>query len=151
MSNSNRPKFTYNYPRMLVTVDVVAFLKDANSESYKVLLIERANEPFKNSYALPGGFPEMHERLIEAAQRELLEETGLKSVHLTQLQAFDTPNRDPRDRNIAIAFTTMLTDHPMLKAGDDAASADWFPIEQLPPLAFDHAEIICAAKNFWKI
>lgn len=152
MRSNNIPEtFTYDYPRMLVTVDIVAILKNPNSTLYKVLLIKRANNPYKDSYALPGGFPEMDELLKDAASRELAEETGLTNVHLTQLQAFDAPNRDPRDRNIAIAYTTMLIEEPVLQAGDDAAFADWFPLNNLPPLAFDHADIIRTARTFWKI
>jgi 8-oxo-dGTP diphosphatase len=134
--------YSYNYPRMLVTVDSVVFL-DNNDDPLRILLVKRGNDPYKGAYALPGGFPEMDELLVDAAKRELLEETGLSGVELKQLAAFDAIGRDPRDRNIAVVyfgFTT--TSNCKLIAGDDAAEAQWFPINELPPLAFDHKEVI---------
>jgi 8-oxo-dGTP diphosphatase len=132
---------------MLVTVDTVVFLKSPNNPLH-VLLIKRGNDPFKNQYALPGGFPEINELLIDAAKRELLEETGLANIELTQLTAFDGINRDPRDRNIAIAFIGYTSpENSTLKPGDDAIEAEWHPINNLPPLAFDHEEIIEFAKS----
>jgi 8-oxo-dGTP diphosphatase len=127
---------------MLITVDTLIFLR-IPSDIDKILLIKRKNEPYKDQYALPGGFPEMDELLEDAAKRELYEESGLKGINLSQLAAFDAIGRDPRDRNIAVAFygfTSLL--NSTLHAGDDAAEAQWFPLNALPPLAFDHAEII---------
>jgi 8-oxo-dGTP diphosphatase len=132
--------YTYKYPRMLVTVDIVIFLK---TNSLKILLIKRAHDPFKGDFALPGGYPNHKEPLLDAAKRELFEETGLQGIELTQLGVFDSINRDPRDRTISIAYYG-TTDHSNSKisAGDDASEAEWFPITSLPKLAFDHSNII---------
>lgn len=139
--------FTYRYPRMLVTVDALVFLKD-NSGINKILLIQRKNYPFQGYYALPGGFVEMNETLKDAATRELFEETGLKGVELTQLGAFDKPDRDSRDRNICIAFYGFTTpDNSEISGGDDAENAEWLDLNKLPQLAFDHTEIIQIARN----
>lgn len=141
-------EYVYKYPRMLVTVDTVIFLKDSKDLFTHILLIKRKNNPFKGYYALPGGFPEMDELLCNAAIRELHEETGLTGVELQQLGAFDKIDRDPRDRNIAIAFWGFATnENSRISAGDDAEKAEWFPVESLPPLAFDHSEIIRVAKK----
>ncbi len=141
-------EYCYQYPRMLVTVDTVIFLKDPEGSFTHILLIKRKNDPFKGHYALPGGFPEMDELLCDAANRELQEETGLTGIALHQLGAFDKIDRDPRDRNIAVAFCGFTsTDNAQISAGDDAEKAEWFPLESLPPLAFDHAEIIRAVKE----
>ena len=134
--------FAYPYPRMLVTVDTLVFLKSPG-KVIQILLVKRGNDPFVGAYALPGGFPEMDELLVDAAKRELSEETGLTGVELQQLAAFDAIGRDPRDRNIAIAFYGFTTpNNCTLTAGDDAAEAGWFPLNALPPLAFDHQQII---------
>ncbi len=140
--------FTYKYPRMLVTVDTLVFLKDYSNNPHKILLIQRKNDPFQGSYALPGGFVEMDEPLKDAAVRELLEETGLKGVELILLSAFDKIDRDPRDRNICIAFYGFTTtNNSSVLGGDDAENADWFSLDSLPPLAFDHSDIIKFARN----
>jgi len=134
--------YTYKYPRMLVTVDIIVFLNN------NILLIQRKNEPFKGFYALPGGFVEMNETLKEAASRELFEETGLKGIELTQLSAFDKVDRDPRDRNISIVFYGFTTnENSSILGGDDAENAQWISIDNLPKLAFDHNEIIEYSKR----
>lgn len=139
--------FTYEYPRMLVTVDAIVFLKDTTN-NYKVLLIERKNDPFKGQYALPGGFVDMNETLKDAATRELYEETGLKGVELHQLFAFDSIDRDPRGRNLCVAFYGFtLPNNSSVTASDDAEKAQWFDINNLPELAFDHKKIIHLAIN----
>lgn len=131
---------------MLVTVDAVIFKVGINYRPTHLLLIERGNEPFKGHFALPGGFPEINELLADAAARELLEETGITGVELKQIGAFDDIDRDPRDRNIAIAFWGVVSDDKVSPtAGDDAAKAQWFPLDNLPPLAFDHSKIVKAA------
>lgn len=141
-------EYNYQYPRMLVTVDSVIFLKDFRDLFTHILLIKRKNNPFEGYYALPGGFPEMNELLCDAAKRELLEETGLAGIKLNQLKAFDKIDRDPRDRNIAIVFWGFTNnENSHIVAGDDAEKAEWFPLESLPPLAFDHGEIIRVAKE----
>jgi 8-oxo-dGTP diphosphatase len=133
--------YTYEYPRAALTVDCVVFGFDESE--LKVLLIERALEPFKGRWALPGGFVRVEETLDEAARRELAEETGLKNVFLEQLYTFGTVDRDPRERVVSVAYFALvkLSDH-RAKAATDAANADWFPISKVPKLAFDHADIL---------
>ncbi len=134
--------FTYDYPRMLVTVDALVFLKEA-SKNYKILLIERKNNPYKGHFALPGGFVDMDETLKDAATRELQEETGLQGVELHQLYAFDAIDRDPRGRNLCVAFYGITSpENSKVTANDDAEKAQWFDINNLPRLAFDHSEIV---------
>ncbi|HSO85584.1 MAG TPA: NUDIX hydrolase [Draconibacterium sp.] len=132
--------FTYNYPRAALTVDAIVFVKEKNS--FSVLLIERAREPFKNKWALPGGFIEMDEILEAACKRELMEETGLKVERMTQFKTYDAIDRDPRHRTISVIYYTELNKKQLVKGGDDAARAEWFPISDLPELAFDHKQIL---------
>jgi 8-oxo-dGTP diphosphatase len=133
--------YTYEYPRPMVTVDAVVFRMNENST--EVLLIQRGHFPFKGMWALPGGFVDMEETLEEAIVRELEEETGLKVVELTQLHAYSEIHRDPRGRNISITFFGLAgSDNTSIKAGDDAADARWFPIDQMPELAFDHKKVV---------
>ncbi len=135
--------YCYEYPRMLVTVDAVIFRTDTQGPPVECMLKERKTHPYKVCYALPGGFPEMNELLSDAAARELKEETGLDGITLKQVGAFDRVDRDPRDRNISVAYLGFASaDSPLPNAGDDAATASWFPLNNLPPLAFDHAEIL---------
>lgn len=132
---------------MLVTVDAVVFMSNGSSLE-KILLIKRGNDPYKDHFALPGGFPEMNELLLDAAKRELFEETGLSNVNLFQLGAYDAIDRDPRDRNISVAFYGVTqVNNSSLMAGDDASEAKWFELNKLPPLAFDHKMIIEDAIN----
>jgi len=126
--------------KIFVTVDAVVFRKTANN--HRLLLIKRKNEPFKNAWALPGGFVEEEEDLETAAKRELQEETGVIINQMEQLKAFGIPGRDPRQRTVSIAFMAFADDTHVAKAADDAAEADWFPIDDLPELAFDHLQII---------
>ena len=137
--------FEYKYARPALAVDCVVFGLDAD---LKVLLIERGLEPFKGSWALPGGFVEMNESLDEAARRELEEETSLKNIFLEQLYTFSAPDRDPRDRVVSAAYYALvrLSDH-RLQAATDAKDARWFDVSELPTLAFDHAEILQMAKE----
>ena len=132
--------FTYKYPRAALTVDAIVFVKE-NKSTY-ILLIQRGNEPFKNMWALPGGFIEMNETLETACKRELAEETGLLVEKMTQFKTYDDINRDPRHRTISVAYFTELNEQKAVKGGDDAARAEWFPVSDLPELAFDHAQII---------
>ncbi|MFY9150954.1 MAG: NUDIX hydrolase [Prolixibacteraceae bacterium] len=128
---------TYHYPRPAVTVDAI-LISNRNS----VLLIERGREPFLGKWALPGGFIDMDEELDQACRREVEEETGLKVGEMKQFRAFGGVNRDPRHRTISVLFYTFLENEPIPLAGDDAAKAQWFPVGQLPELAFDHANIL---------
>lgn len=129
--------YTYTYPRPAVTVDAV-LIGNRNS----VLLIERGREPYKGKWALPGGFIELNESLEEACRRELEEETGVRIGELKQFKAFGAVDRDPRHRTISVIFYTFTEDELIARAGDDAAKVQWFPITQLPELAFDHQQII---------
>jgi 8-oxo-dGTP diphosphatase len=132
---------TYQYPRAALTVDCVVFGFDDGE--LKVLLIQRGLEPFKGRWALPGGFVRVDETLDHAARRELNEEAGLKDVFLEQLYTFGDVDRDPRERVVSVAYYALvkLSDHKA-KAATDAANAEWFPVSQLPKLAFDHADIV---------
>jgi 8-oxo-dGTP diphosphatase len=139
---AEKKKYVYNWPRPMVTVDAVVF--DASGTSPKVLLIKRGNEPFKGQWAFPGGFVDMDEELEDAAARELAEETGLTGIKLTQLYTFGRCGRDPRGRNITVAFIG-ITKENKIKSGDDAAEAKWFDIDDLPEMGFDHNEVAAVA------
>lgn len=132
--------YNYQYPRAALTTDAIVFVKE--KELTFILLIKRGGEPFKNQWALPGGFIEMDETLETACKRELLEETGLVLKKITQFKTFDSINRDPRHRTISVAYFAELDVKKEVKGGDDAAMAKWFPIDNLPELAFDHLQII---------
>ena len=142
--------FSYKYPRPAVTTDCVIFGFDG--KQLHILLIERSRDPYKGTWALPGGFLEMDETAEEGAARELYEETHVKDVFLEQFHVFSAVNRDPRERVITIAFYALIRqcDYQIL-AGDDAARACWFEVDELPPLAFDHDEIISKAREHLKI
>jgi ADP-ribose pyrophosphatase len=129
--------YSYNYPRPAVTTDAIII-----SPQNTVLLIERGKEPYKGAWALPGGFVDMDEELEIACQRELEEETGIKLHGLKQFKAFGGVNRDPRHRTISIVFYAFAESEIVAIAGDDAAKARWFPLDQLPELAFDHGLIL---------
>lgn len=128
-----------------VTVDAVIFYRKV--DILKVLLIKRKNEPFRDQWALPGGFLEENETLAEGAKRELEEETGLKLEKLQQIGAFGTPGRDPRGRTISIAFLALIDIEAKVKASDDAVDSNWFSFNDLPDLAFDHQKIISEANS----
>jgi 8-oxo-dGTP diphosphatase len=136
--------FTYKYPHPAVTVDCVVFGLDDGE--LKLLLVRRKFEPFARKWALPGGFVQIDEDLETAAFRELREETGVKDLYLEQLATFGSPDRDPRERVISVAYLSIvnLFDHG-LSADTDASEAAWFPVEELPGLAFDHKLVIQTA------
>lgn len=118
----------------------------------EVLLIRRKNPPFEGKWAFPGGFVDMDETLEESALRELREETGLQNIDLRQLEAFSDPDRDPRARVITVAFYGFSeSDMDKVTGGDDADRAEWFRIDDIPPLAFDHALILEKALQKAKI
>lgn len=132
--------YTYKYPRPALTVDSIVFSKENNSTF--VLLIQRGNEPFKDKWALPGGFVNMDELLETACRREMEEETGLKMDKMKQFKAFDAIDRDPRHRTISVVFSAELSQKQEVKGGDDATHAKWFSLSELPELAFDHQQIL---------
>ena len=132
--------YSYKYPRPALTVDAIVFFQ--NQRKTYVLLIERGNEPFKNKWALPGGFVNMDELLETACIRELQEETGLKVTQMQQFKAYDKIDRDPRGRTISVVFSARLNNEQKVTGGDDAAHARWFSLDELPPLAFDHQKIL---------
>ena len=138
-----RKKYAYDYPRPMVTVDGALFR--LREECIELLLIQRAKAPHAKAWALPGGFVNMKEPLENAVAREIAEETGIKDIpFLVQVGAYGEPKRDPRGRVISVAFAGIVAGrNTRPEAGDDAADALWFPIENLPPrLAFDHPAII---------
>jgi 8-oxo-dGTP diphosphatase len=138
-------KYTYDYPRPSVTVDIVIVTSEPTP---RVLLIRRKKAPFAGCWALPGGFVNMDESLEAAAQRELREETGVAAKKLVQLHAFGEPRRDPRGRVISVAYLAVV-DPAKLKphADDDAAEVDWFSLTRPPKLAFDHKDILACARQ----
>jgi 8-oxo-dGTP diphosphatase len=145
MGKSRPQKFTYDYPRPAVTVDLVIVSED---EDPRTLLIRRKHDPFAGMWALPGGFVEMHESLDAAARRELYEETGIKVEQLEQLHTFGDPERDPRGRTISVAYLAIMDAAKLEpRAQDDAAEVGWHPLRRPPALAFDHAEILACARR----
>lgn len=129
------------FDRPSVTVDVVIF--SLVQDELKVLLIKRQSPPFANMWAIPGSFVRIDESLEEAAVRALADETGVRDVYTEQLYTFGTPRRDPRTRVITVAYFALVP-HDAIhhQAGRDASETSWFSTSQLPPLAFDHAEIV---------
>jgi len=129
-----------------VAVDAIVF-GYSKSDGVSVLLIQRKYEPFKNQWAIPGGFILKNESLEEAVKRELQEETGVGVNYLEQLYTFGNPVRDPRGRIISVAYFGLVktTQYQKLKASTDAENAQWFSIKKLPVLAFDHKEILDTA------
>jgi len=136
--------YTYEYPHPAVAVDIVVLSVDASLSDLQVLLVRRGDDPFKGALALPGGFVNLDEDLDAAAARELREETSVDCFHLEQIGAFGRPDRDPRERVISVAYMALVCrDACEVRAGSDAASAEWYPI--IRDLAFDHLVILTAA------
>ncbi len=141
-------KYCYDYPRPAVTADVVA-LAGKKEEEISLLLIKRKKPPFLDTWALPGGFAEMDEDIEDTAIRELEEETGLKGIEVHQIGAFGKVGRDPRHRTVTVAFLSCLDRKAIVEANDDASDAQWFPLNDLPTLAFDHADIVKQGVELW--
>lgn len=137
-------KYHYKYWHPCVTTDCVIFGFDGRK--LNVLLIERGLDPYKGRWAFPGGFIKEEESALEGAKRELKEETGLTGAYIKQFHAFSAPDRDPRERVITIAYYALVRLQDV-KAGDDAAKAQWFDIDNIPSLAFDHDKILREAQK----
>jgi 8-oxo-dGTP diphosphatase len=131
--------YTYQYPRPAVTADMIVLTDEPEPQ---ILLIQRGDEPFKGCWAFPGGFMNMDETTEQCARRELKEETGLDIEEVQQVGAYSTVDRDPRGRTITVAYITHVPQILPVTGLDDAAEAKWWPINALPPLAFDHAQIL---------
>ena len=131
-------KYSYKYPHPSVTTDCVIFGFDGGK--LKVLLVERGLEPYKGRWAFPGGFVKMDESCEEGALRELEEETALKGTYVQQFHTYSDPNRDPRERVITVAFFALVRIQEV--EADDANKAQWFAIDEVPQLAFDHDVIL---------
>ncbi|MCB9114074.1 MAG: NUDIX hydrolase [Caldilineaceae bacterium] len=147
--------FAYQYPRPAVTVDIILFV--FQQDQLRVLLIRRANDPYKGKWALPGGFVGEQENLYDAALRELKEETNVSNVYLEQLYTFGEPGRDPRARVITVAYFALLSAEEVAQqevhGASDAGEARWWDIYDLPELAFDHQRILDYAlqRLRWKL
>ena len=143
---AKKGRYIYEWPRPMVTVDAAVFRILKND--IQILLIKRRHNPYKDCWALPGGFIEMDEELEDAAARELKEEAGISGIKLEQLKTFGTVGRDPRGRQISVVFFGISKGKETIKAGDDAAEAKWFSVKELPrKIGFDHREIIQEAQR----
>lgn len=136
--------YCYPFPAHYVTADIVVFT--FKSQRLQLLLIERGNEPFKGKWALPGGFLKPEEELDACARRELSEETSLQTFFLEQFTTLGTVGRDPRGRVITVGWIGLVRWQPDVKGGSDASAAQWFAVDKLPKLAFDHGELIKQAR-----
>ena len=137
-------KFGYEYARPALTVDLVLATREARP---RVLLIRRKKDPFAGSWALPGGFVDENEKLLDAARRELREETGLDVAEMEQLYTAGDPGRDPRGWTVTVVYLVRVNaDQLKPVAADDADEVGWFPLDELPQLAFDHAMILGRAR-----
>jgi len=141
-------EYSYKYPRPAVTADCVVM---TNEPLPKVLLIQRGADPFKGAWAFPGGFMNMDETTEQCAIRELEEETGLKVTTVHQIGAYSKVDRDPRGRTITVAYLAIIDSPEEVKGQDDAAKAEWFPITDIPHLAFDHYDIMKDAARVYAL
>ena len=149
-AKSEAGRFVYRYPRPMLTADSVV-LAESNGK-LRVLLVRRKRQPYRGYWALPGGFVNPGEQALDAAQRELAEETGLKRVKLKAIGFFDTPGRDPRGWTVSVVHLGFVSDAKLkqLQADDDAAEVAFYPLRTRTKLAFDHADIIRYAVRWWK-
>lgn len=133
--------FSYPHARKAVMVDAVVL--GILNDQLHTLLIQRKEAPYRGWWALPGGHVKLEETLEEAVHRELVEETGVQDLYFEQVHAFSALKRDPREPTISIAFFALVQPKDVtLHAGTDAKDARWFPLSELPRLAFDHAAIL---------
>jgi 8-oxo-dGTP diphosphatase len=147
VASAKKRKTRNPYEYFSVAADIMALRR--NGGGYEVLLIQRKNPPYQYRWALPGGFLDRDEDALTAARRELHEETGLRAKKLHEFGSWSAPDRDPRGRCVTISFYTLVSGRGSgAVAGDDAKSLQWFPVSKLPPLAFDHREMI---QKGWKI
>jgi len=136
-----RPRF--RNPALTVDGIVLVRRPRPGGARHYVLLVERGNEPFAGDWALPGGFVDYGEDPDHAVVREIAEETGLSGLPFRQFRAFGDPERDPRGHTVSIVYVAEIVgEPPQVAGGDDAAQARWFPIDQLPGMAFDHERIL---------
>ena len=143
-------KFVYRHPRPMLTADSVV-LAELN-DKLCVLLVRRKHPPYQDYWALPGGFVNPNEQALDAAKRELAEETGLKGVKLKAIGFFDTPGRDPRGWTVSVVHLGFIGASKLkqLRAGDDASETTFRPLRSRAKLAFDHADIIRYAARWIK-
>ncbi len=143
-NSSGDPVEQFRNPAL--TVDGVVLVRKAEGAPgapLSVLLVERGRDPFQGQYALPGGFVDYGEDIADAIDREIAEETGLTGLSFRQFRTFGSPGRDPRGHTVSVVYVAVLQgEAPQVVGGDDAASADWFDVSELPDLAFDHAHIL---------
>jgi 8-oxo-dGTP diphosphatase len=134
-------RYCYEYPRPALSADIAVFRPDGNK--MQILLIRRKYPPYEGMWALPGGFMEIDETLEQTASRELEEETGLKNIDLHQFRTLSQVDRDPRTRVVTTVFYGFADEENSLAiGGDDAEEAGWFEVNALPPMGFDHQEIV---------
>jgi len=137
---------TYNYPRPALTVDCLILHQE--NDDFQILLIQRKNEPFKNHWALPGGFVDENETVENAALRELKEETNVENIEANLVGVFSEKGRDPRGWTVSVAFYGIVDKSKyQAQAGDDARNIAWFSVKELPDLAFDHDKIIAKTQE----
>ena len=151
-----KEQYTYDYPMPAITADIVVLRRNSlkKGNPIELLLVKRRNEPYKDCWALPGGFMEIGERLYACAKRELKEETGIDAPWLSFCHIRDAVGRDPRGRVLSAVYLVNLGDKsPEIKAADDAAEVRWFTKDELKKvrLAFDHASTIQELRVFTKM
>ncbi len=136
-----RPRF--RNPALTVDGAVIVRRPRPGGACYQILLIRRGRDPFEGDWALPGGFVEYGEDPDLAVAREVEEETGLSGLPFRQFRTFGHPDRDPRGHTVSVVYLAELVgEPPAVEGGDDAAEARWYPLDDLPALAFDHDRIL---------
>jgi ADP-ribose pyrophosphatase YjhB (NUDIX family) len=131
--------------RMLAAVDCIIFGFDG--QSIKLLLIQRAFEPERGKWSLMGGFVQGNESADEAANRILKSLTGIEGVYLEQLHTFSDPGRDPIERTMSIAYFALIDIHEYEKQMTDEYHPEWFPLNKVPNLIFDHKDMVKMARE----